>query len=281
MSKILVTGATGFIGKHLIPKLRNAGHEVFEVSSNDGDIANEITWENFPQTDMVIHLAAKSFVPASWQDPNKYINCNVLGTVAALNYCRKFNAGLIFISSYLYGNPASLPIPENAPLKDANPYALSKHLAEDVCQFYSRNFNIDITIFRPFNVYGPHQPEEFLIPSIMRQIRNKEIIKVKDFEPKRDYIYIDDIITAILAALNNHKGLHIYNLGSGISYSVKELIRIIQDVMESDLDTFSEDIRRKDEIMDTVADISLAEKELGWIPKWQLAEGLKEIKKKY
>jgi nucleoside-diphosphate-sugar epimerase len=115
----------------------------------------------------------------------------------------------------------------------------------------------------------------------MRQIRNKEIIKVKDLEPKRDYIYIDDIVTAIVAAVSNHKGLQIYNLGSGISYSVKELIRIMQDVMESDLDTFSEELRRKDEIMNTVADISLAKKELGWIPKWQLAAGLKEIKKKH
>ena len=281
MNKILITGASGFIGKHLIPKLINEGFEVIEINRKDGDVANEITWEKFPQSDLVIHLAGKSFVPDSWQDPGTFIKCNLLGTVSALNYCRKHNAGLIFLSSYLYGNPTYLPIPENAPLLDANPYALSKHLAEDVCQFFSRNFNIDITIFRPFNVYGPYQSRDFLIPSIIRQIKNNEPIKVKDLEPKRDYIYINDLVSAIIAAVKNHKGFHIYNMGSGTSYSVKELINEIQSVMGSQLDVYSEEVRRKDEIMDTIADISLAGKELGWTPKWTLAEGLMEMKEKY
>lgn len=280
MKKILITGAAGFIGKHLIPKIINAGYEVVEINHKDGDIVDEITWEKFPEADLVIHLAGKSFVPASWNEPGTFIKCNLLGTLEALNYCRKYNSKLIFLSSYLYGNPTVLPISENAPLSDANPYALSKHLAEDVCKFFSLNFKIDITIFRPFNVYGPGQPEDFLIPSIIRQIKNGEMIKVKDLEPKRDYIYIDDLVTAILAAVENCKGLHIYNMGSGTSYSVKEVINLIQNIMGSNLVVYSEEVRRKDEIMDTIADINLAVNELEWFPKWELAQGLLQMKEK-
>ncbi len=281
MNKILITGANGFIGKHLIPQLINEGYKVIGVNRKDGDVTNEITWEKFPKTDLVIHLAGKSFVPDSWQDPGAFIKCNLLGTVSALSYCINHNAGLIFLSSYLYGNPTFLPIPENAPLLDVNPYGLSKHLAEDVCLFFSRNFNIDITILRPFNVYGPYQSKDFLIPSIIRQIKNNEPIKVKDLEPKRDYIYISDLVSAIIAAVKNLNGFHIYNIGSGTSYSVKELINEIQSVMSSQLAVYSEEVRRKDEIMDTIADIRLAGIELGWTPKLTLAAGIMEMKEKH
>lgn len=280
MYKILITGASGFIGKHLIPKIIAAEYEVIEVSHKDGDIANKTTWDKFPKSDLVIHLAGRSFVPASWDEPSEFIKCNFLGTLEALNYCRKYNTKLIFLSSYLYGNPAVLPISEEAPLSTPNPYAFSKKIGEDVCKLFAQNFNIDITIFRPFNVYGPGQPEYFLIPSIMKQIKNGEAIKVKDLEPKRDYIYIDDLVTAILAAVNKCKGFQIYNIGSGTSYSVNELINLIQNIMGSNFEVVSELERRKDEIMDTIADINLANNELGWFPQWKLAQGLFEMKEK-
>lgn len=277
MAKILVTGATGFIGTHLVLKLRQVGHEVIEANSQSGDIADESTWSGFPQTEVVVHLAAKTFVPDSWVDPAAFIKCNLLGTVAALNYCKKHNARLVFLSSYLYGNPQLLPIPENAPLVAMNPYALSKKLAEEVCHFYAASFGINITIFRPFNIYGPGQPDNFLIPSIIRQLSENKVIQVKDLNPKRDYVYITDLVDAIIKAIDKTSGLNIFNIGSGKSYSVAELIQILQDIKKTNLHVISTEDKRRDEIMDCVADITRANRHLGWKPAYSLTKGLESL----
>lgn len=277
MAKILVTGASGFIGKHLIPQLCEVGHDVVDVDIESGDVAEETTWMKYPQAEVVIHLAGKSYVPESWADPAAFIKCNLLGTVGALNYCRKYNARLIFLSSYLYGNPQALPIPETAPLIANNPYALSKKLAEDSCLFYSDRFGIPIIIFRLFNVYGPGQPENFLIPSIIRQVNAGEVIHVKDLEPKRDYVYIRDVVQSILKAVNCQRRFCIFNIGSGASLSVEEIIRIIQDLKKTNLPAYSTAERRKDEIMNTVADITLAKLQLGWSPQWTFIQGVQQM----
>jgi GDP-4-dehydro-6-deoxy-D-mannose reductase len=281
MSHILVTGATGFIGKHLVPQLHNAGHTVVAVNSKSGDIEKKSTWDSFPKVDMVIHLAGKSFVPASWVNPGSFITCNLEGTLGALNYCREYSAGLIFLSSYLYGNPILLPIPETSPLEANNPYALSKKLAEDICKFYTKSYGINVTIFRPFNVYGPGQPSDFLIPSIIRQVNNSEVVTVNDLDPKRDYVYVDDLVRAIVKVLDSKQNCDIFNIGSGVSYSVKELIGIIQEIKGTNLPIISAQHRRKDEVMDTIADISLVKEKLDWSPKWSLKEGLKKILDNY
>ncbi len=277
MARILVTGASGFIGRHLVPALRDAGHAVFEVDINSGDVADESTWVDFPRSDVVLHLAGKTFVPDSWADPAGFIKCNLLGTVSALNYCRRNNARLVFLSSYLYGNQKVLPIPETAPLVVNNPYGLSKKLAEEACWFFSDSFGIHVTILRLFNVYGPWQPEHFLIPSIIRQVNAGQVIRVKDLEPKRDYVYVKDVAQAILKAVDCQEGFRIFNIGSGASHSVEELIRIIQSIMKTDLPVKVDAERRKDEIMNTVADITASKHHLGWAPRWTLHRGVQHM----
>lgn len=277
MNKILLTGADGFIGKHLSLALRSENYEIFEADLQTGNIVEESTWLSFPKVDVVIQLAGKSFVPESWADPTSFIKCNLLGTIEALNYCKKQNARLIFLSSYLYGIPKSLPIPETATLLATNPYALSKKLAEEACQFYSDSFGIDVTILRPFNVYGPGQPDIFLIPSIIRQVLAGTEIKVQDLEPKRDYIFISDLVDAIIKAIKPLKGINIFNIGTGKSFSVEEVIQTIQSIKKTNLKIISHAERRTNEIMNTVADISHAYKRLGWQPKIDLEKGLQII----
>ncbi|MDA2928571.1 NAD(P)-dependent oxidoreductase [Acidobacteria bacterium AH-259-O06] len=277
MANILVTGASGFIGKRLIPRLSADGHEIFQANRESGDVSEKSTWLKFPRAEVVIHLAGKTFVPESWTEPAAFIKCNLLGTVAALDYCKKHNARLVFMSSYLYGNPVTLPIPETAPVVASNPYALSKKLAEEACQFYSDSFGMNITILRPFNVYGADQPENFLIPSIIRQVNAGKVIYVKDLEPKRDYVYISDLIEAITRAIELRQGINIFNIGSGVSYSVEEIIRIIQCVKGKNLPVHSVAERRKEEIMNTVADITAAKLALSWAPRFTLLEGLQQM----
>jgi nucleoside-diphosphate-sugar epimerase len=277
MTRILVTGATGFIGGNLVPRLRAAGHDIIAANSQSGDIAAQSTWAKFPPVEVVVHLAGKSFVPASWADSESFIKCNLMGTVSALNYCKANKARLIFLSSYLYGNPRTIPISETACLEANNPYALSKKLAEEACQFYAEKFGIDMTILRPFNVYGPGQKESFLIPSVIAQINAGGVIRVKDLEPRRDYLYIGDLVDVIAAAVDLRYSFHILNVGSGVSHSVAEVIQIIQELGGTHLQVESSEERRRDEVMNTVADISKVNQVLGWSPRWTLSRGIQAM----
>ena len=130
--KVLVTGATGFIGRALVRRLREDGREVIDLGSRDGDIRRRATLARFLDAGVrcVFHLAGRSFVPDSWTDPGGFLEINVLGTANALEFCRAAGAGLVFVSAYVYGEPEHLPIDESAPVRPNNPYAHSKHMAE-------------------------------------------------------------------------------------------------------------------------------------------------------
>jgi GDP-4-dehydro-6-deoxy-D-mannose reductase len=277
MINIIVTGATGFIGKHLVPRLRVDGHKVYPVASKYGDIAEPTTWRGFPDANVVVHLAARTFVPDSWSRSAEYLRINLLGTVQALEFCRTQGARLVFLSSYMYGEPKFLPITESAELAARNPYALSKLLAEKACQFYAENFGVRVTILRPFNAYGAGQSPTFIVPSIIAQALTGATIRVMDLAPKRDYIYVKDLVEVISTVINSNSGDGIFNIGSGISHSVAELIAAIQGVLGTTLLVEAAAERRTGEIMDTVADITAARHALGWEPRFSLHEGLADM----
>jgi nucleoside-diphosphate-sugar epimerase len=280
MSKILVTGANGFVGKMLCKALKVLNHDVIELKSSDGNIILDETWNKIPSTDIVIHLAAKTFVPDSWKNPELFLQTNTLGTVLALEYCRKHGARMVFISSYLYGNPSSLPINELAPLAIPNPYALSKKAAEDYCRFYADSYKVNLVIIRPFNLYGYGQSDNFLIPEIILQVLNGNKVQVKDLEPKRDYIYIDDFIEAIIRCIDSQR-FEIFNIGSGESYSVAELIQMVQSICGTQLPVISSNEKRPAEIMNTIADISKAKELLHWTPTTSMFNGINAIIQQY
>lgn len=277
MSDILVTGASGFIGARLVDRLEIAGHQVYAVNSSAGDIAESDSWRKFPEAKIVVHLAARSFVPESWDNPAEYMRVNLQGTMGALEYCRKRKARLVFLSSYVYGKTTKLPILESTELAARNPYALSKILSEDACRFYAKQWGLKVTILRPFNVYGANQGDSFLIPSIINQIRAGAGIRVNDLAPKRDYVYIEDVVLAIEAAINSKTGEGTYNVASGLSYSVDEIISCIQEILGTTLPVSSANERRHGEIMDTVGDITAARDQLGWIPQFSLRDGLYDM----
>lgn len=275
-SKVLVTGSSGFIGKALCTKLKSQQIEVIEFS---GDICDSNSIQKLNNTNIshCFHLAAKTFVPDSWLHPATFIKTNVSGTQNILNLCKNKNASLTYISAYLYGAPKEIPISENTPLNPNNPYALSKYLAEQLCSFYALAYNLNISVIRPFNVYGPGQEGKFLIPSIIRQAIHEKEIKVKDLSPKRDYVFIDDLIDAMIASMFKKKEYAVYNVASGTSYSVKEVIDAIQQVSKTDLKIISENTERANEIPDTLANIDHIKNELAWHPRHSFTEGIAKI----
>ena len=282
MKSILVTGATGFIGSALVSQLESMDFEVIQFSSVDGDISDINFIEKYENTKFfhVFHLAAKTFVPDSWKNPIDFYKSAVLGTINILQLCSAKKIPLTYVSAYLYGIPENLPINEEHRVRPNNPYAHSKFLAEDLCKFYSKFYDVNISIVRPFNVYGKGQKKTFLIPFIIDQVLHKETIKIKDLNPKRDYIYLDDLVRGLINTLNSKEKFSIFNLGSGASLSVSEIIQIIQKVAGTNKKVVSEEEERYNEIMNVVADIKKSKKYLDWVPAYNFEEGIKEILKK-
>jgi len=278
--RILVTGSDGFIGKKLVNTLRNEGIIVEEFDRKHGDISS-FTF-NFDHIDHVIHLASLVFVPASWENPASFYQTNVIGTINILELCRKHKCSLTYLSSYVYGAPQYLPVNENHPIYPASPYNHSKLLAENACMYYSSTFDIPVTIFRPVNIYGPGQNPDFLIPTIISQALNpaSEVIEVLDLRPKRDFLYIDDAVSAIHKSIGL-KNAGVYNIGAGNSISVEEIIKTILEVSGIDKPYRSKNSERQNEIWDVYVDISKAATELNWHPETNFKKGIQQCIDEY
>jgi nucleoside-diphosphate-sugar epimerase len=274
--KILITGSSGFIGTSLKHTLVTEGYPVVDFNSSDGDI--ESAPLNFSGVDYVIHLAGKSFVPDSWKNPAEFMRVNVEGTRNVLEFCRKNNTPLMFMSSYVYGIPVRLPIDENHPVNPSNPYAQSKHEAEKVCMAYTEKYGVPVTILRPFNVFGKNQPGHFLVPKIIAQAldRSQKQVELFDLSPKRDYVYMDDLVRAMVLLLEKRK-TGIFNIGSARSLSVKEIAEIILKAAGVKKEIVSSCEVRHHEIPDVVADISKIKSETGWTPETPFKEGIRKI----
>ncbi len=264
MKKILITGSEGFVGNRLVEKLGNKYNlELFDKNFNK-DIINPKIFENL-NADFVIHLAAIT----KSNDLSNMFNVNVNGTLNVLEFCKTSGAKLIFASSSAVYGDIDSPIKENSNLKPSSYYAMTKKLGEEMCRFYYDKFSVDSTILRIFNPYGPNQTDGFLISDILSQLDKSEI-DLGNPRPKRDYIYIDDLVDAIDKSLDL-KDFNIINIGTGISYSVKELANQITDKKIN----FNDNSLVKSDIY---ADISKAKKLLSWVPKVSLKEGIKYLK---
>jgi nucleoside-diphosphate-sugar epimerase len=202
---------------------------------------------------------------------------NLLGTVNVLEFCRACGASLTLMSSYVYGHPARLPIAEDAPLQAFNPYSHTKILAEETSRYYQRQFGVPVTIIRPFNIYGPGQDRRFLIPTILAQAIDPHTaaIVVADLRPRRDYIFIGDLIDLLMSTAFRREG-GTFNAGSGSSWGVDEVIAIVNQLLPLPKPVQSEDQMRLEEVFNVIADISHARREFGWEPRVTFRDGLRE-----
>jgi nucleoside-diphosphate-sugar epimerase len=204
-----------------------------------------------------------------------FYEVNVVGTVNVLEFCRRRSIPLTFVSSYVYGVPKWLPIDERHPVEAFNPYSHTKILAEETVRYYATQFGIQASIVRPFNVYGPGQNDRFLIPTLIGQALDPlcDCITVRDPRPRRDYVHVDDVVSLIMATMAAPAG-DVYNAGSGVSVSIETLVATINARLPSPKALASMDKVRASEVLDVVADIGKARRELGWEPRVTLEEGL-------
>ena len=278
--RILVTGSSGFVGRHLVEELKRHSVEVVTLTDNNGNKIDVRNWQKIKEIKdiyMVYHLAAITYVPFSFENPKETYGVNVLGTLNILELCRLCDVKrIVFASSYVYGQPQYLPVDEKHPLQPTNPYARTKVLGENLCKAYYEDYGLKCVVLRPFNIYGKGQSNNFLIPAILEQLL-KGKIKLKDPEPKRDFVYISDVINAYIKAGEFDEDFEIFNIGSGKSYSVKEIVNKIVKLYGKDITVDYTNERRKNEIMDTIADIKKAKIKLCWKPKYSIDEGLKAI----
>ena len=285
MKKILITGSSGFIGKNLVDNLLSE-YEIVGLSKKGEkskinritkDI-NEITSKDFKNIFCVIHLAAITDPKICEDFPDQCITTNVLGTQKILEASRKNNCKVVYAStSHVYGIPKKVPISETASTSPTSIYAGSKLAGEVLCESYQKQFNMDISIVRIFSVYGPKSNNHCVLPSIVKQMKNSNIIKLGNINSKRDFIFISDIIDAFKIILKNINGFNVYNVGAEKSYSIKEICKKVEKlygkkiIIKNNLEQ-----NRKIDAKNIISN-STKLKKLGWKSKITLDEGLKKM----
>jgi len=286
LKKILITGATGFIGTHLIPELIK-NHKIVGISKNKIKSSKNFTSSNVDITNEnlkiknkytnIIHMAAYSDVTYCNLNPIKCYELNVKATQKMLEIARKNDSNFIFLSSsHVYGNSKKQPILENSLCNPSTHYASSKRMSEILCETYAKTYGLDIQIARLFSVYGPKSPKSNLIFNIINQMINNSKIILGNTYPKRDFIFISDVITGLIKILNSKKkGFQIYNLGSGKSISIEDLVKNCFTISNKKLKIISsKEERRKNEVIDIQANISKMKKEFNWKTEISLKKGL-------
>lgn len=272
--KILITGSGGFIGYWLRKHLVTLGHELIDFQrSEHGDIASEEGRKSLDSMsfDHVFHLAASGTIVKSWEQIPQYIQNIDVGTSIVLERCRAINASYTYVSSYMYGMPKYSPIDENHPIASINPYALAKRLSEEICEFYSTQFSTKGTIIRPFGLYGPRQSRDFLVPTLLHQYLNEEVVFVNDLnQNKRDFLYIKDFVELLATTLNPKHDFEIFNAAQGESHTISEVGQIIAEVTGNQKELKSRNQVRTNEYTHLFGSRQKAKDLLGWEPKFTL-----------
>ena len=274
MTKILVTGHEGVIASNLIKKLTNCEIIIDSINGKRIDLQNNDEVMKIEPVDIVIHLGGKTEKGLEWKE---YFENNIIGTLNILKYCIKKNIKkIIFVSSYVYGNPKYSPIDEQHQISPHNLYTKSKFLAEELCKIYSEKYKLNVIILRPFNIFARSMNKNYLISNLIESVNTKKTVTITNRTSKRDFLYIDDFIEIILKIKDYDFKFEIFNVGSGISYSFDEVIEIIEKNTSKKLNL---EYKNDDQsyIQNITADNSKITKILDWKPELTFEEGLQKL----
>jgi UDP-glucose 4-epimerase len=292
---VIVTGGAGFIGSNLVDRLINEGFDTYVIdnlSTGKRQFLNPRA--KFYQSDIldaqklkgvfeevkpkaVFHLAAQIDVQTSIHNPNLDSQINILGTINIIELCKKYNSKLIYSSSAaVYGTPLNLPVSEQHPIHPLSNYGISKYTPELYIRCYAHLYNVKYTILRYANVYGPRQMpkgEGGVISIFINKMMNNDIpVVFGDGEHTRDFIYVEDVVAANLAALKTEKN-GTYNIGTNKRISINELIEKLNTILNKKVVPEYKQERLGD-INHSCLDNQLAKMELNWQPKYSIIEGL-------
>jgi UDP-glucose 4-epimerase len=305
--KVLVTGADGFIGSHLVEALVAEGAKITALALYNAFGANgwlDVLAEPVRDAirlergdvrdagqmaalvaghDTVFHLAALIAIPYSYAAPQSYVDVNVSGTLNVLEAARRHGVARVVhtSTSEVYGTALSTPIGEDHPLQGQSPYAASKIGADKMAEAYARSFDLPVVVLRPFNTFGPRQSERAVIPTAIRQALDPKCaaIKLGDLTPKRDFNYVADTVDAFLKAGTGAKldyGVA-YNSGSGQAVAIGEVVELVRELTGCNKPVESEPARfrpEKSEVRELLADARRFTAATGWRPRVALRDGV-------
>jgi nucleoside-diphosphate-sugar epimerase len=291
----LVIGGAGFIGSHLVERLLKEGNVTVLDNFYEGKMSNlpkhpnlnvqtmDITYKDygkfFKDIDVVFHLAALTRPQESIDDPEKYNDVNIGGTVKIYMYAKKYGVKrIVFVSSSSAYGEAPCPTPETTPLRPMCPYALQKAVGERYAKLFEELFGMQINYIRPFNVYGPRQnpksPYSAAIPKFIETLaRGRTPYITGDGKQARDFIYVSDCVEIIYLASKCKEYGEAFNAGSGTNISINKLYKMICKLM--DMDVIPDYIEKVIEPDQTLADMRKVKKILNFEPQVSLEEGIR------
>lgn len=304
--KVVVTGAGGFIGSHLVEALATAGAFVTAVvrynsGSLIGNLAfvdpkirntvqvvsgniedSDFTYRSIDGQEIVLHLAALIAIPYSYEAPRSYVRTNMEGTLNVLEAARRYDVARVVhtSTSEVYGTALRVPIDEDHPLQGQSPYSASKIAADKLAESYYRSFGTPVVTLRPFNTYGPRQSARAFIPTIISQALSCDEIRLGSLTPERDMTFVSDTVAGFMAAAVTPEieGMTI-NLGTGVTHSVGWFAERLLSLMGVSKPIVQEKQRmrpERSEVLKLVSDNSRARQRMNWSPKVGLDAGLQQ-----
>lgn len=304
--KVLVTGAGGFIGSHLVESLVRQGSKVTafvhynsrgdsgllkylpplirkEVEIMVGDLRDFQTILKISKNQQLIfHLGALIAIPYSYENPYSVVETNVLGTLNVLTASRINQVERVIhtSTSEVYGTAQYTPMNEKHPLQGQSPYSASKIAADKLAESYYCSYQLPVVTIRPFNTYGPRQSTRAVIPVIITQALKGNKILLGSTHTKRDFTYVDDTVNGFIMAADTEDILgQVFNLGTGQEISILEICELVSKILGKKLTIMTDESRirpEKSEVQQLLSDNSFARAKLNWYPKCNLEDGLSQ-----
>lgn len=307
-NKVLVTGADGFIGSHLVEALVKRGQPVrafvmynslgsrgwldtFDIGDVEvvaGDIRDaRSVREAVRGCSVIMHLASLIAIPYSYDCPESYLDTNIRGTMNVLQAVRDIGADILVhtSTSEVYGTARFVPITEDHPLQGQSPYSASKIAADQMAAAFHASFGVPVVTIRPFNTFGPRQSTRAVIPSIITQVAmGRQKLALGSLHPTRDFNYVLDTVAGFIAASETNAGIgQVINIGSNFEISIGNTVKLIAELMNVsvDIDVDAQRIRpAASEVERLWADNSKAKRLINWEPDHAGPEGFRRAMQK-